>query len=456
MHWLHLLEAAVDDDGLPANLLAVLRAFPSVTDPIADHPSLAALDRAVASLPVADRLIEEVDRAQAAMFERRMKAVLELDGDARWQLLKRGLRCRVAGILASPGPRAARIRAIIDFYFAQAAVLRWADPSHPQPADLPATWRDVAPGVRHGRIDGRSAWGPVHLNLLSATDVRIETGNFSGRDFAEAVRETGACAGVSGGFFLYSEPDIEPPSHRGDPVGLLVHDGEVLNPPWLRRSALVQDRDGRVRIEAIEAPGPRWTRAHGTHSPEDAGPVAAMIGTQVVARGVGRLAIPLAGAVVPCRPNEDPGWHPGSIVNAVAGGPMLLHPTEPVLDLAAEDFAGTAPPVTFSQDETFDQNLLPRMGVGIREDGSLLFCAVDGRHFERAPGMTLRQLGEVLRAHGCVYAMNLDGGSSKRMVVQGRVVDLPSTEVQSGGRSGPVRPVHSGILIHAGHGRAHT
>lgn len=119
------------------------------------------------------------------------------------------------------------------------------------------------------------------------------------------------------------------------------------------------------------------------------------------------------------------------------------------LDLLAEEFAGTAPPVTFSQDETFDQNLLPRMGVGLRDDGSLLFCAVDGRDFERAPGMTLRQLASVLRAHGCVRAMNLDGGSSKRMVVGGRVVDLPSTEVQTGGAPGPVRPVRSGILIHA-------
>lgn len=129
---------------------------------------------------------------------------------------------------------------------------------------------------------------------------------------------------------------------------------------------------------------------------------------------------------------------------------MLLDPTGAVLDLGAEEFAGTAPPVTFSQDETFDQNLLPRMGVGLRDDGSLLFCAVDGRHFERAPGMTLRQLGEVLRAHGCTRAMNLDGGSSKRMVVDGAVVDLPSTDVVARGAARTIRPVRSGILIHAG------
>ena len=35
------------------------------------------------------------------------------------------------------------------------------------------------------------------------------------------------------------------------------------------------------------------------------------------------------------------------------------------MDLPSEDFKGSAPPVTFSQDETHDHNLLPRMGVGI-------------------------------------------------------------------------------------------
>ena len=37
---------------------------------------------------------------------------------------------------------------------------------------------------------------------------------------------------------------------------------------------------------------------------------------------------------------------------------------------------------------------------------------------------------ELMRALGCVRAMNLDGGSSKRMVVNGHTVDLSTTEVR--------------------------
>ena len=109
----------------------------------------------------------------------------------------------------------------------------------------------------------------------------------------------------------------------------------------------------------------------------------------------------------------------------------------------------TAPPVTFSRDETFDQNLLPRMAAGVDSEGDIFFAAIDGRNFYKAPGMTLEQTSQWMRALGCTRAMNLDGGSSKRMVINGRVVDYASTEVV-GSKSDKklVRPVHSAILIY--------
>lgn len=455
--WHSVCAAALIDCGA-VDKVPVLDAFSSVVDPCEDEPaSLSWLTAHTPDNPVAASLIGEVDREQARMFERRYQAVCELEGTQAWHILRVALHRRMAGILASPGPRAARVRALVDFYFGQAAVLRWADPSLPEAPDLPVKWCTVAPGIEHGLLDGRSAWGPVHINLLRLRDTRIDTLDCRGHNFVDLIAERGAVAGVSGGFFLYSEPDIQPPSTRGDPVGLLVTDGTAVNPPWLRRTALVQTDDGRTQILTPVVEGRRWTRAHGRTSPVDAGPVAAVIGTRVVARGVGALEIPLAGAVVSLgRDSPLPPWQPEHggvpIRSAMAGGPMLMEGGHIHLDLASEDFAGTAPPITFSQDETFDQNLLPRMAAGLTDDGALLFAAVDGRNFSRAPGLTLRQTALVLRAQGCVRAMNLDGGSSKRMVIEGRVVDLPSTEVQSGGESGPVRPVRSGILIGATRG----
>ena len=64
-------------------------------------------------------LAGEVDEAQAAMFERRLRAVDRLERaldrpEAR--LLRVGLRIRLAGIREAQGPRALRVRALADFH----------------------------------------------------------------------------------------------------------------------------------------------------------------------------------------------------------------------------------------------------------------------------------------------------------------------------------------------------
>ena len=73
---------------------------------------------------------------------------------------------------------------------------------------------------------------------------------------------------------------------------------------------------------------------------------------------------------------------------------------------------------------------------------------MDGRDLERAPGLTLRATGSLLASLGCERATNLDGGSSKRMVVEGRTCDLATTEIVAEGvASTLVRPVHTGLLV---------
>ena len=282
-----------------------------------------------------------------------------------------------------------------------------------------------------------------------------------GLTLVEDVREAGALAAVSGGFFLYSEADIDPPSARYDPVGLLVSDGRLVAPPVFRRGALLVDSSGdvhlgplglaelRAHVGARELElGRAVTRAQAVVGPDE--PSLAIVGHRVVAAGAS-LPVPLNGFVVPGTgaPSDVVIWElPPAWRQAVAGGPTLLRAGRPALDYRAEDFWGSAPPVTFSQDETGDRNLLPRLAVGQRPDGQLIFAAVDGRDFERALGITLGGLARLLAVLGCRDAVNLDGGSSKRMVVGDAAVDLASTEVQGAGQgSAPVRPVHTAVLI---------
>jgi exopolysaccharide biosynthesis protein len=68
----------------------------------------------------------------------------------------------------------------------------------------------------------------------------------------------------------------------------------------------------------------------------------------------------------------------------------------------------------------------PRTAVGIRADGTLLFVTVDGRRPDESVGMSLREMTDLMLELGCVSAINLDGGGSTTMVIDGKVVNRPS------------------------------
>lgn len=474
-------------------LVAVLRAFDAPfprggPPPPPEQPwsaSFEALERASCAAPLADAVVDDlaldVDRGQAELFARRVLAVdgfLAASGDPMARLLRVGLRHRLAGILAASRPHATRVRALADFYYSHGCRHRHrigATAGLPEVVDAVADlrWRAVCDGLEHAEIDGRFASGPTHVNLLRVDPRRIDLevadlrdAAHAGVSFAASVAGAGAIAATSGGFFLYSEPDIAAPSRRHDPVGLVVRGGEVVAPPVFARGALWLDAAGngaleRIGLRDVIARSARgWARslhgaihrAHAERGPDV--PSFAVVGHQVVAVGT-RLHVPLNGFVVA---RDDLAVEPGDALEyaidrrpaphcAIAGGPMLVEDGAPVLDLRREDFWGSAPPVTFSQDETGDQNLLPRLGVGLR-DGTLVFAAVDGRNLDRALGMTLAELARLFVALGCERAVNLDGGSSKRMLVEGRTLDLPSTEVVGEAAVDPsVRPVYSAILM---------
>jgi hypothetical protein len=56
----------------------------------------------------------------------------------------------------------------------------------------------------------------------------------------------------------------------------------------------------------------------------------------------------------------------------------------------------------------------PRTGLGITEDGRVLMVTVDGRRTGSA-GVTLAEMGQLMRSLGAKHAFNLDGGGSTVM-----------------------------------------
>ena len=67
----------------------------------------------------------------------------------------------------------------------------------------------------------------------------------------------------------------------------------------------------------------------------------------------------------------------------------------------------------------------PRTAIGITADKNLVLVTVDGRE-ESSVGMTLGELAYFMKSIGCTEAMNLDGGGSSIMYINGNIVNSPS------------------------------
>lgn len=107
----------------------------------------------------------------------------------------------------------------------------------------------------------------------------------------------------------------------------------------------------------------------------------------------------------------------GHIANVVGGGGMILRGGQPVSDSTnVEEKISVA----------FLRARHPRTFVAINQDTTkLLLCTVDGRQ-ETSIGMSFQEMADFLLSIGGWHAVNLDGGGSTTMVVNGVIVNSPS------------------------------
>ena len=107
---------------------------------------------------------------------------------------------------------------------------------------------------------------------------------------------------------------------------------------------------------------------------------------------------------------------PWKMETAVGGGPTLITNGEINITNNEERM--------FSGKAINDRH--PRTAMGYTSDGFLIVMAVQGRFPGLAEGATLVQEAEMLRSLGCVEALNLDGGGSSCMLVNGIETIKPS------------------------------
>lgn len=82
----------------------------------------------------------------------------------------------------------------------------------------------------------------------------------------------------------------------------------------------------------------------------------------------------------------------------------------------------------------------PRTAFGMVEPYHYFFVVVDGRAGDYSKGMTLDEIGWLMKDLGCTVAYNLDGGGSSTMVFMGDLINRPEGERDE-------RNIDSGIII---------
>jgi hypothetical protein len=119
--------------------------------------------------------------------------------------------------------------------------------------------------------------------------------------------------------------------------------------------------------------------------------------------------------------------HSGSVAQAVGGGPRIVHRGRP---------SAKADGIVEKVARSFVPARHPRSAVALsRDKKKMWWVVVDGRQPGYSVGINLTDLGRFLRKLGAWEAINLDGGGSSCLVVDGQVVNSPSDK----GRT--VRPV---------------
>ena len=131
--------------------------------------------------------------------------------------------------------------------------------------------------------------------------------------------------------------------------------------------------------------------------------------------------------VIPERVGDSNLW--ASFAHIIGGGPLLLRD-------------GIAPSKQAYEREGFDQAFHsfwhPRTAIGKKADGTLLFVTITAAEAGVRRGVMLPRLSELFLEWGATDALNLDGGNSSMLVIQGKVVSVKQsdpTKLRPGDRS---------------------
>lgn len=311
---------------------------------------------------------------------------------------------------------------------------------------------DVTDGVKHVRLTKYFNGRPVKINLVEvdfkvAKDVEVLPALSaseklqSRKTITTIAKNKNAIAAVNGTYFK---------PQTGVPLGTLMIDGKIYTGPVYDRvafgifengfdvarvqlNASVSGSGVKVKVDNINQPRmlstyvlvytPEW----GQYSPyaPKYGMSLRVADGKITKASANPLEIPENGYVIsgpskllkPLLEDKEvkldiktmPEWK--DVKHIISGGPYLVKNGEVFVDMTAQKLGAIG-----------GRN--PRTAVGYTSSNNLILAAVDGREGSSV-GMTLMELAGFMKSVGCIGAINLDGGGSTVMYVNGKVVNSP-------------------------------
>ncbi|MBI4534239.1 MAG: phosphodiester glycosidase family protein [Candidatus Melainabacteria bacterium] len=310
----------------------------------------------------------------------------------------------------------------------------------------------IYPGVVHKTYRGLLSINVIDVDMVNASTVvrpvlAAHVGNrLSGVN--NQARQMRALAAVNANYF----------KKDGTPLGTLILNREWVAGPLYNRVSMGITHCGFVRVDRVnlhgiaETSNPAVSRiwVNNVNQPRRtgskliaytrhwgscirmayAGCLVAVNSNGVVAdTGVREMGIPWGGYVLSDRKDSaisylqkgdqvklswqttPDTWR--DVVSAVSGGPLLIKEGKLFVDLQGESF-GKA---------WAGRHITARTGAGVTWDNHLLLVTVEGPH-------TLWDLAKLMDKLGAADALNLDGGGSTTMVVNGRTVTRNANSCQ--------------------------
>ena len=334
-------------------------------------------------------------------------------------------------------------------------------------------FKTVQDGIEYAEITREIDKLPVKMNLLRLDLTKVRLDVVHAKDAAIGLEKTssiamrhGAIAAINAGFFR-----IDKSIWEGDDVGVLKIDGKLFSESYASRIALLIYNDKsetkinirkidstfdilRVKNTTLKLSGINRERKndelilytsefHLTTLTNNNG-LEFIIENDIITKildGKGSNYIPKNGGVISASGKfKDElnflkvgdkfvvGFHLQSPGETFASVDKTPRRTEDIVSGVPQLIKNGKIDITWEEEKigkSFVETKHPRTAVAKLKDGKFLMVTVDGRS-ESSGGISLPDLAAFLLEMGATDAMNLDGGGSTTMFLNGKVVNHPS------------------------------